>query len=55
MTTGVIFLVVMTIVAMSDLFIALRYRRLADTGDRRAAVLVSPGKIPVGRIDPIKL
>ena len=45
MSIGVIFLVVMTIVAMSDVFIALRYRQLADrsdTGDREA----------MGRIDP---
>ena len=33
MSTGVIFLVVMTIVAMSDVFIALRYRQLADRAD----------------------
>ena len=45
MSTGVIFLVVMTIVAMSDAFIALRHRQLtdrADTGDHDA----------MGRIDP---
>ena len=42
MSTGVIFLVVMTIVAMSDLFIALRYRQLADTDDGEA----------LGKIDP---
>jgi hypothetical protein len=42
MGTAVIFLVVMTIIAMSDLFIALRNRQLADTDDREA----------LGKIDP---
>ena len=46
MSAGVIFLVVMTIVAMSDVFIALRYRQLADradTGDRVAMGRIDPG------------
>ena len=45
MGTGVIFLVVMIIAAMSDAFVALTYRQLADradTADRGA----------MGRIDP---
>jgi len=42
MSTGVIFLVVMTIVAKFDVFMALRYRQLADTGDRDVLGTIDP-------------
>ena len=45
MSTGAIFLAVMTIVAMSDVFIALRCRQLADradAGDREGVARIDP-------------
>ena len=43
MNTGAIFLIVFTVVAISDVFIALRYRQLADRADSGEAP--TPGKL----------